>query len=233
MPIGQTLTAAAYFVGAVAFWMAARQRKLATEGVAYLAMAAFVGGVLGAKMGEWALGNGALWGQQPLAVLEPQLGGRTILGGVLGGWIAVAVAKKRLGIRRSTGDLFAFALPWGEAVGRIGCWFNGCCFGALWDGPCAVWQHEAWRIPTQFLSALTAVGIGIIIWSRRGQRREGEAWHLYLALWGVGRFVIEFGRDHPFGADILSPAQWIALVISAYGIMRLRRDRPPIIGATA
>ncbi len=233
MSLGECLTVAAYLVGAGAFWMAARRRQMASEGIAYLALAALVGGVIGAKIGEWAVANGAAWAAHPFAILEVRGGGRSILGGVLGGWIAVEIAKKRLGIRRSTGDLWALALPWGEAVGRIGCWFNGCCFGAPWSGPCAVWQHEAWRFPAQFLSSACAFAIGCFLWwPRKETLREGQLWHWYLMGWGACRVGIEFVRNHPSYDGMLSSAQWTALVILTIGVVLWRRDRERYLNAT-
>ena len=81
---------------------------------------------------------GALFGSKLLAWLESApdywphrhdpavwLGGKTIVGGLLGGWIGVEIAKKVQGIRHSTGDAFAFPLIFGMAVGRIGCFLTG------------------------------------------------------------------------------------------------------------
>src|SRR5207247_6012464 len=133
------------------------------------------GGVLGAKVTEWGLGHWQTLASHPATMLDPRLGGRTIIGGVLAGWLAVEIAKWRLGIRRSTGDLFALALPAGEAVGRIGCFFNGCCYGVPSHVPWAVFQHGAWRHPTQFYAALLAAALfGLLVMLRNRMPREGD-----------------------------------------------------------
>jgi phosphatidylglycerol:prolipoprotein diacylglycerol transferase len=77
---------------------------------------------------------GALIGSRILGLLEQaphdgwdwrQLimpgGGKTIVGGLLGGWFAVEIVKCCIGIRSRTGDLFAVPLCVGIAIGRIGC----------------------------------------------------------------------------------------------------------------
>ena len=80
---------------------------------------------------------GALAGSRILGLLEhaPQIGfhwrsllqpgGKTIVGGLLGGWLTVEVVKPLLGIRTRTSDLFAVPLCVGIAVGRIGCFVAG------------------------------------------------------------------------------------------------------------
>src|SRR5438874_7304321 len=72
---------------------------------------------------------GALVGSRLLAWLESPrdyfphlrdprawLAGKTIVGGLLGGWAGVEIAKKRLGVRQATGDLYVFPLIFGMSV---------------------------------------------------------------------------------------------------------------------
>ena len=95
----------AYLTGALAFWLLARRRRLATEGIAWVATAGLVGGLVGANVGQWLITGSA---------------GKSVLGGWLGGWLAVWATKKSLGLKRPTGDLFAVALMAGECIGRWG-----------------------------------------------------------------------------------------------------------------
>ena len=97
MTLGSALTIAAYILGALVFWRRAREKRVATHGFALLAVWALCGGVLGAKVAEWALVLGADFWRRPLEFFALQSGGRTILGGVLGGWIGVEIGKRRLG----------------------------------------------------------------------------------------------------------------------------------------
>lgn len=228
--LGSAFTLGAYLVGALVFWARARQKRVATHGFALLALWALCGGVLGAKAAEWALVLGLAFWQRPVEFFSLQSGGRTILGGVLGGWIGVELGKRRLGIRRSTGDLFALAIPAGEAIGRIGCHFNGCCYGKSCDLPFAIYQHGAWRHPAQLYASGASALIFVLLWRVRDKwPHEGDAWKAFLVLWGAARFVIEALRAHdaPAGTGAISSAQWACLGLMALGIALLWRARRP------
>lgn len=220
--LGELFTALGYAVGAVVFFLAARRRGIATEGIGYIALAGLCGGVFGARLTEWVLGHGPLIVEHPDAFLNPAVGGRTIIGGVLAGWMAVEIAKRRLGIRRSTGDLFALAVPAGEAVGRIGCFFNTCCYGTVCDLPWAVYQHGAWRHPTQLYSSVAAAAVFYLLFRLRDRMpREGDLFRCYLVLYGVTRLTIEFFRERALGFGSLSLAQWVSLELIIVGSLAL------------
>jgi phosphatidylglycerol:prolipoprotein diacylglycerol transferase len=222
MTPGTLFTILGYLVGALVFYVEARRRGRATEGMGYVALAGLCGGVLGAKVTEWILAGGAALLAHPLAMLDPRLGGRALIGGVLVGWGAVEVAKRWLGIRRSTGDLFALALPAGEAVGRVGCFFNGCCYGVPTALPWAVYQHGAWRHPAQLYATVLALALfGVLAALRERMPREGDLFRLYLALFGTSRFLLEFLRERTMSFGGLSLAQWICLELAVTGALAL------------
>jgi phosphatidylglycerol:prolipoprotein diacylglycerol transferase len=226
MTFGSLLTTASYFVGALVFWWAAKRKRMNTEGIGWLAVAGFIGGAIGAKLSEWILGHWSFFASQPLLILDPRTGGRALLGGVLCGWLAVEIAKWKLGIRRSTGDLFALALPAGEAIGRIGCHFNGCCYGVGSTLFCAVYQHGAWRYPAQLISAFVAFAIFVILFLLRDKIvREGDLFKCYLLLYGGSRFFIEFLRERETSAASLSLVQWVCLALAFYGARGLWKTR--------
>ena len=83
--------------------------------------------VVGAVIGSRVL----FWFEDPQRTIahlaSPQYlaGGQTIVGGLIGGWLAVEWQKRRLGIREPTGDLFAVPVALGAAVGRVGCFMSG------------------------------------------------------------------------------------------------------------
>ena len=191
MTFGECITALAYLVGAAVFYLAARERGLSSQGMGKIAAIGLFFGILGAKVTQ-LISDGGSWN----ALFTPSTGGRALLGGLVFGWLAVEVAKFRMGIRSSTGPMFALALPAGEAVGRIGCYLNGCCFGSKWSGPWSVFQHDALRHPAQLYSAVYSLILFCVLIALRNRLRdEKNMFRLYLLGWAVGRLALEFVRD--------------------------------------
>jgi phosphatidylglycerol:prolipoprotein diacylglycerol transferase len=205
-PLGIVFTAAGWLLGALIFYLYVPRFKLTRDQALILIGAAFVGGTLGAKLGQ-----GFAQGAIVQGLMRPELGGRAIFAGVIGGWIGVEIAKRVLRIKHSTGDAWALALPAGEAVGRIGCFFNGCCYGRVCDLPWAVNQHDALRHPTQIYSALAAAAIFGAVWLLRERLRSGRLFLVYLALFGVARLVVEFYREPQNMVGPLSTMQWFSI----------------------
>lgn len=217
-PLGLLFTALGYGAGALVFYLEARRRGLATAGVRYLAIAGLAGGIAAAKVTQWMLASWLTFAQHPEAILDPANGGRSIIGGIIGGWIAVEIAKRRLGIGRSTGDLFALAIPAGEAVGRIGCFFNSCSVGTVSAVPWAVFQQGTWRHPVQLYTSLVAAGVLLLLFRLRGALpREGDLFRLYLVIFGLTRFGLEFFRERPIFYSGLSMAQCVCLELMVVG----------------
>lgn len=221
MTAGLLFTTLGYLTGAVVLVWAARQRKLLTDGMMRISAFALLGGIVGAKLSEF-LFEGWPFRISFAAIFDPSLGGKALLGGIAGGWIAAEIAKRRMGIRRSTGDLFAYALPAGEAIGRIGCYFNGCCYGKATNCALAIFQHGAWRHPTQIYSAITAALIFLaVVLARKSVPREGDLFKLYLVLFGVSRFLIEFLREGPTLFWGLTAMQWFCIELATFGAVGL------------
>jgi prolipoprotein diacylglyceryltransferase len=97
----------------------ARRRGQTDERILYVVMGALVGGAIFMRLGTWLqhvdLRQNASFAEQWL------YGNRSILGGLVGAWLGVHVAKRVTGYRARTGDIFAPAVALGMAVGRIGC----------------------------------------------------------------------------------------------------------------
>lgn len=230
-PVSQTASAACYMLGyatgTIAFVLMARRRNIATSGILALLASAIVGGLLGATLGQWLAGAGA---------------GKSILGGVAGGYLAVFLHKRYLGIVRRTGDLFAVAVSAGEAVGRWGCYFGGCCYGKPAHVPWAIWQHGAYRHPTQiYLSLAAAATLAVLL--RCDRRRAGAGlpvlpenalFFIQGTLFCALRFLIEFFREGSAAALGLTAAQWACLAGIAFfsvGLARLMRASARIAAA--
>ncbi|MGA7258329.1 MAG: prolipoprotein diacylglyceryl transferase family protein [Terracidiphilus sp.] len=137
-------------------------------------------------------------------------GGKTIVGGLLGGWLAVELAKRFAGIRSRTGDLFVLPLCAGIAVGRVGCFLAGLAddtYGKPTTLPWAVnFGDGIGRHPTQLYEILFLAVLAIIL-SRPWSRPEGARFRIFLGAYLAWRLAIDFLKPQPLVAG-LNLIQW-------------------------
>ena len=156
------------------------------------------------------------------------LGGKTIVGGLLGGWIAVELLKRRLGIQRATGDVYALPLAVGIAIGRIGCFLAGPADDTFGRPTQVVWgvafadgvpRHPTPLYEIAFLSALA-----VLLWRRaaRGPHLEGSDFRLFLGSYLAFRFAVDFLKplERFFGLGVLQMASLLGL---AWIVLAARR----------
>lgn len=174
--------ASAYAVAALVFWQMAKRRGMVADASVRIMAAGLIGGLAGANL---------------LQLFATGLPGKTIEGGIVGGWLAVMWMKRRLDISRPTGDLFALAIPAGEAIGRIACFIGGCCYGKAADLAWAVHDHGFWRHPAQlYSSAAAAICFFALLWVERHRRLpENGLFYLGGLLFCIDRCIVEFFRD--------------------------------------
>jgi phosphatidylglycerol---prolipoprotein diacylglyceryl transferase len=192
---------------------------------AALGLAAFLGGVFGAKL-PFVFAHGTDWTQAAAWAAD----GKTITTGMIGAYLAVELAKWLLGIRIKTGDSFALPLALALAVGRWGCFVNGCCFGRESDLPWACdFGDGVLRHPTQVYESLFHLTMaGVLLWLMgRGLIRTHRL-QFYLILYGGFRFLTEYLRPEPAWAGGLTFYQWVAVVLigglAAQWAWEARRD---------
>jgi phosphatidylglycerol:prolipoprotein diacylglycerol transferase len=179
---------------------------------------------------------GALLGSRILGILEQapslnftwrtffQPGGKTIVGGLLGGWVAVELTKRIRGIHSRTGDLFAVPLCIGIAVGRIGCLLAGLAddtYGTPTSLPWAIdFGDGIPRHPTQLYEILFLIVLAFLL-HRYNQRPhpEGAAFRLFLFAYLTWRLLIDFIKPQPlvYGLNLI---QWASLA----GLLALLPD---------
>jgi len=149
-------------------------------------------------------------------------GGKTIVGGLLGGWIGVELMKKLSGIRSRTGDLFAVPLCIGIAFGRIGCFLAGLSddtYGTPTTLPWGVnFGDGIPRHPTQLYEILFLTILGILLyrWNAR-PHREGIIFRTFLSAYLTWRFLIDFIKPQPqlHGMNMIQWACIVGLVLLA------------------
>lgn len=183
-------------------WALGRQ-GLDPNAVYNILFAAILGGVVGARL-FYVVANWGDFAAQPMMVFFLPAGGLVFQGGAIGGALAVwaVVAYERLPAP-AVMDAAAPALSIGAAVGRVGCFANGCCAGA----PSTAWYalpffgYPEARVPVQVAdmgyNAVIALVLALLF--VRGKLRKGSLLWLWFVLYGSCRFVIEFWRAAPAG----------------------------------
>ncbi len=197
----------------------ARREKLDPEVIYDLALWVFLGGLVGARLlyvwQYWNVRVKTLWD-----VFKIWEGGIVFYGSILGGAIATLLYwRVRRFPLRPVMDAIAPSLALGIALGRIGCFLNGCCFGDQCDprfplgvrfpahsSPWAdqvhsgaIAQDAAWSLPvhpTQLYSALDGLILLALLSAYYPlRRRDGEVIGLLMVTYPITRFLVEGLRN--------------------------------------
>ena len=209
------LAYSAFMLAALAVFLLARRvlpagelAKLTRAERIALALAAFVGGTFGARLPF-------LFHVTPSGVTFTAwlADGKTITTGLVGAYLGVELAKLALGIKVKTGDAYAIPLALALAVGRWGCFFNGCCYGVETNLPWGVdFGDGVRRHPTQIYESLFhLVMAGVLIAVVRLGWLPRQRLKLYLIAYFAYRFATEFIRPEPPGLWGLTFYQWVAV----------------------
>lgn len=198
-----------------------------------LAMLLLVSGLVGARVMFFAVDGFSGLARDPLSFFRIWEGGLVFYGGVAGGLAALVVFSRRRGIPfLLLTDAFAPALLVGHALGRVGCFAAGCCYGktsGFWPGvtftspdslaPVFVALH-----PVQlYESAALGLLFVVTMWMATHRPPVGRVTGFYLVSYSAVRFLMELLRGDDRGAFIagLSPSQAVAIVSFAAGVALL------------
>jgi phosphatidylglycerol---prolipoprotein diacylglyceryl transferase len=178
----------------------------------------------------------AAWGAGHFLELLISPGGKTIAGGLLGGWLGVETMKLVTGIRQRTGDLFALPLCVGIAVGRIGCFIAGLADDTYGKPTALPWAVDLGdgigRHPVQAYEMLFLALLGVVV-SLPAQWGEGARFRIFLAGYLSWRVAIDFLKPQPLVAG-LNVIQWACLAgLAILGVLSLADRGREKIAASA
>ena len=209
--------------------MQSRQRRLdlTRSQRLLIGVAAFVGSMVGAKTpflgdrGWGAFYDGTVWFAD----------GKTILGGIVGGYAAVELAKWIGNIRTRTGDAFALPVAVAVAIGRIGCFVAGCCYGRVTTLPWGVGfplaqdDFGVLRHPTQLYElAFHSVAAATLLVMDRERWLVGNQLKAYLIAYMIYRFLSEWLRPESTVLLNLTVYQLVSVLIAAILMLLWVRD---------
>jgi phosphatidylglycerol:prolipoprotein diacylglycerol transferase len=230
------LLAVAFLAG---LWIAHREAKrtgMDAARITDMAVYVLIGGLIGARLlllvVDWRhyVGN-------PRDVISLLQSGGVFYGGLLGA-LPVAwwyVRRHKLDMWRTL-DVLAPGVVLGQAIGRLGCFAAGCCYGRATNVSWAVTFTDPYvqrqvgtpldlpLHPSQIYESLLTVGIFLVLmWIARRKQFHGQVLLGYVTLYAAGRFVLEFFRGDPargvvFGGA-LSTSQFIAILMMLTAVL--------------
>ena len=194
--------------------------------------------ICAAAFGAMAGGRILYWFEDPRLTLanwkNPAflLGGKTIVGALIGGLIAVELTKKILGISRRTGDLFAVPLCVGICLGRIGCFLTG-----IEDHTAGIATTLPWgvnfgdgvsRHPTQLYEIIFAALLGAFLMTRMNrEHREGDIFKMFMVAYFAFRLACDFLKPDVRVFLKMTSIQWACIMMLFYyspDIVRWMKD---------
>jgi phosphatidylglycerol:prolipoprotein diacylglycerol transferase len=184
---------------------------------AFIGLAGFVGAVTSAKLPFVLLTEDVLHNAGTIV-----LSGKTILLGLVGGYLGVELGKLYLGIKTKTGDSFAVPVATAIGVGRLGCFFGGCCYGIPTELPWGTVFPTVdliARHPTQIYECVFHLTMALFLyWALVNGRFQGQLIKLYFLSYFAFRFLTEFLRPEIDWWGGLSAYQWaIVFLIPMFG----------------
>ncbi|SEK66594.1 phosphatidylglycerol:prolipoprotein diacylglycerol transferase [Butyrivibrio sp. ob235] len=202
-----------------------KKKGLSEDTIYGIFYCAIIGGLLGCRLLFYIV-------EFPNILKNPSIlwdfaNGYVVYGGIIGGTLTSLIyVKTRHEEFLRYFDVVMPAVAIAQGFGRIGCFCAGCCYGAETTSPFhVVFTHSDFApngvqlIPTQLMSSAGDFLIGLfLIWYSGKTDVKGRTASMYLILYGVGRFIIEFFRaDYRGSLGVFSTSQIISFVIVAIG----------------
>ena len=239
------LLAAAYLLGLKLAMVRAQARGLDGAKVLDLGIYIIISALIGAKL-LLVVTDFRTFQEDPRELLTLARSGGVFYGGLI---LAVTVALwyiRRTGLPLwTTCDAFAPGIALGHVVGRFGCLFAGCCYGKPTSMPWGITFTDPFAEanvgtplgmalhPTQLYEAGAELLILIVLLTteRKGRPFPGRTFWLYMLLYAISRFIIEFYRGDPRGSvGMFSTSQFISILLAPLAIVMLvslaRRESP-------
>lgn len=230
------LAAIGFALGILVVLYYAKREGLNSEMIMDLALYVIIAAIVGARLfyviGEWETFRGN-WKE----IIMVQNGGLVFLGGlIVAALVVVYYARVKNILILKLLDAITPSVALGEGIGRLGCFFNGCCFGlptklpwglSFPPGSLAYQYFGGEHIhPTQLYSASGLFLVFLaLIWLYRRKEYDGQIFYWGIVFYAIYRFSVEFFRFSPIHWAGLTPSQWIVLIAAALALFGIFTKR--------
>lgn len=159
-------------------------------------------------------------------------GGSVFYGGLIGATLGLYITCKLKHLEFfDYSDVYVTILPLGQAIGRIGCFFNGCCYGKVYYGLFAISYPVNGQMvkvfPTWFIEATFCFCLFLYFQFVYSGKKSGIRTAIYLIAYSIYRFIIEYFRGDEIRGVIggLSSSQYLSVLLLITGLIILSRSR--------
>lgn len=218
--------ASAFLISSILVEKQARRAGIKPHIISNLCLISLISGIIGARL-FFIILNLDFFKHNPKQIIMFHEGGLVWYGGLtfalICGFIYLRLKKQPV---LSILDFVSVYIALAQSIGRIGCFLNGCCFGKIWP------RYNIFY-PTQIFSSLIMLSIFIILRILQTRHiKTGNIFLLYLILYSLKRFFIEFIRADPYLVilnltvfQVISVSIFIVAVISFMLQNRLSKQK--------
>ncbi len=232
-----------------------KKKNISADTIYDIVFYILIGDIIGARL-WFVIENWNLFANTPMDIIKIWQGGLTFYGGFIGGILGALlfIKQKKLNLKTMT-DLLSSYLPIGIAIGRIGCFLNGCCYGKIslsFGIPYPTFQHPPafyeqiqkglitpdakWTlpvIPTQIISSIDMLIAFVIIYLYKKSKHyiEGTIIYLFFVLYGLHRVFIDMFREYTGNAlilKIMTLSQFTSIILIVFGTYMIIKTRKHI-----
>jgi phosphatidylglycerol---prolipoprotein diacylglyceryl transferase len=230
------LLAAAYLLGLKLAMVRAAKRGLDANRVLDLGIYIIISALIGAKL-LLLVTDFRAYMANPRELLTIVRSGGVFYGGLILAVVVALIYIRRIGLPLwTTCDVFAPGIALGHVVGRFGCLFAGCCYGRPTTLPWGITFTDRFALenvgtplnvplhPTQIYEAGAEFLILMILLftERKGRPFAGRTFWIYMLLYAISRFIIEFFRgDERGNVGMFSTSQFISLLLAPLAVVML------------
>lgn len=223
------LLAVSFAIGIIGTSIATKEHGIRFSTIIDLGLWILLGSVLGARI-VFILTKWAHFIKYPDEIIKLSSDGLSFHGGLLSGFLAGFwfCCSHKINPWKLADRVSPF-IAIGYSITRIGCFLDGCCYGKASALPWALrcsGNDSLLRHPTQIYSLTGSLIIFLIIWLLRNHKQfPGFLFLLYIGLYSIVRFIVEFYREGPIVLPCLNLAQLSCIVSAflAFGLIRLRQ----------
>lgn len=239
------LVAAAFFLSIL--WTAREAKRLGMDPNVvmdlsfYIILATLVGARLMYIIVEWRR-----YAEHPMDIIKIWEGGLVFYGGLISSILVSVIYLRKHHLNFfQVADLFMPGVALGHGIGRLGCFFAGCCYGReaphFWAAvrfpqtPFSLAPAGIPLYPAQLMEMATLLGLfGFLVFMSRRKKFDGQIFLLYIVLYSIARSILETFRGDAIRGFVipgwLSTSQLVSLIlilvaVVIYGYLRHQRKQ--------